>query len=260
MKVSYSRIDLFKQCPYRFKLRYVDNLETKFDYKPDNPLVLGTAMHLGIDKGIDEAITNYYSNYPVVTEKMINEAIKLEILIPKVQSILPPGGTFEVEINNDDFVGFMDYLVEVPNEPTKRGYVPKNIKTYDLYDFKYSNNKNRYLESSQLDIYKYFGEKHLKGKIRNLYFVIIPKVNLEVKSNESIAAYRERLIQEVDKAEISLLPINYDCNKVIDFLVNVKHCIEEKEFNKNKNPLCYFCDYKKYCESDGKDMSEIKIK
>lgn len=261
-QVSYSRIDCYNQCPYRYYLRYILKLKTKFDFRPDNPLVLGTAMHLGIDKGIDEAIENYFKNYPVITEKIINEAIKLEVLIPKVQEVLPPGGEFEVKVENKDFIAYLDYLVKIPNEPiVKRSktIIPTTYSTYDLYDFKYSNNKEHYLQTSQLQIYKFLKERMSRDKIRNLYFVFIPKLKTEINSGESLEDYRERLIEELEKAEIKIEKVEYDQNKVINFLIDTKHCLEDQEFNKNKT-ACWFCDYKKYCNSNGADLSEIEIK
>lgn len=262
MKVSYSRIDCYNQCPYRYYVRYILGLKAKFDYKPDNPLVLGTAMHLGIDKGVDAAIENYFANYPTITERMINEAIKLEILIPKVQKILPSGGEFEIKLEDDDFIGYLDYVVKIPNEPIMRRnriIVPKSYSTYDVYDFKYSNNKDHYLQCGQLTIYKFLKERMSRDKVRNLYFVFIPKIKLDMNPGESLEDYRERLIAELDKAEISIEKVEYDPNKVIDFLIDTKHCAEEQEFNKNKT-ACWFCDYKKYCQSNGADLSEIEIK
>lgn len=259
MQVSHSRIECFKKCQFRYYLRYILKLKTKFDYRAENPLVLGTAMHLGIDKGVDEAIRNYFSNYPTITEKMINEAIKLEILIPKVQKVLPLGGKFEMKLEDDDFIAYLDYVVEVPNQPIIRKdkvIIPKSYSTYDIYDFKYSNNKDYYLKSPQLSIYKFMKEKMSRDKIRNLYYVIIPKVNLDINPNETLDHYRERLIHELEKAEISIEKVEFNQNQVYDFLLDIKHCVECKEFTKNKSE-CWFCDYKKYCESDGEDMSEI---
>ena len=63
MQVSYSRVSTFKQCHYQFKLRYIDKLEPLFNLDPANALVLGTAMHEGIEKDVISAITGYYSNY-----------------------------------------------------------------------------------------------------------------------------------------------------------------------------------------------------
>ena len=80
MQLSHSRIDTYRNCPYQYYLKYKLKLKPKFDYKPDNALVLGIAMHLGIDEGVEAAIKNYYSNYNTVTQAMIDEALKLEIL------------------------------------------------------------------------------------------------------------------------------------------------------------------------------------
>ena len=258
MKVSHSRIDTYRGCPYQYYLKYKLKLKPKFDFKPDNALVLGTAMHLGIDEGVEAAIENYFGNYFVVNEAMIDEAIKLEILIPKVQEAIPPGGIFEYELVDDDFTGFIDYLVEVPNEPVTVGdktYVPTAYKTYDLFDFKYSNNKKGYLKDEQLHLYKYYFEKNSRDKIRNLYYVFIPKIKVP---NYNDPFYRDNLIEELEKAEIDIVQIKYDINFIIKFLTDTKHCIEDETFEKGHN--CWFCSFKKYCNSNGDDKSEIEEK
>lgn len=246
MQVSYSRIGTFKQCPYQYYLRYIKGLKTKFNLDSTNALVLGTAVHTGIEKrDVIEAIKSYYSNYPSVTPSMVNEALKLEILVDKAIHELP-AGEYELELNDDDFKGFIDMLV------------PIDENTYDLYDFKYSNNVKNYLESGQLHVYKYWFEKLNPSKsIRKLHFVFIPKVKLKQDEYETIENYRERLIAECEKQEINIVPIEYDYNKVIEFLLNTKQCVECTDFDKNKSKLCYWCDYRKYCQSEGKEDSNI---
>lgn len=169
MQVSYSRIDTFKQCPYKYKLIYIDKLETKFNLDPTNALVLGTALHTGIEKNVLEAIKGYYSNYPSVTPLMVNEAIKLEIMIEKAKVILPKG-EYELCLDDEDYIGYMDLLAPVyqtninharydenGNVIDNDGYeVSQDIIGYDLYDFKYSNNVDNYLNSRQLHLYKYY--------------------------------------------------------------------------------------------------------
>lgn len=245
MKVSHSRIETFKKCPYQFKLRYIDGLSTKFNLDPTNALALGTAMHEGIEKDVESAIHSYYSNYPTATPLMINEAIKLEVMVGKAKETLSDlldRGVFEVEIDHPDFVGFIDLLVHDEEEPN----------VYDLYDFKYSNNVENYIESSQLHLYKFFLEQTRNVKVRNLAFVFIPKVKLKQEENEDLAEYRSRLIEECEKQEINIVPIEYDQNKVIDFMLDVKHCIESESYDKKPQKLCYWCEFKAYCQSDGK--------
>ena len=136
-------------------MRYIDKLEPLFNLDPANALVLGTAMHEGIEKDVITAITGYYSNYPSVTPAMVNEAIKLEVMIGKAREALPRG-IYELKLETDDFKGFIDLLVKVdekrkilvpsgrinPNTGEVMGYekeVYQMNEIYDLYDFKYSN-------------------------------------------------------------------------------------------------------------------------
>lgn len=256
MIVSHSRISTYRSCPLQYRLKYIEGLKTKPNLAPDNALFLGTAMHLGIDEGVEAAIKNYFANYETVTQAMIWEAVKLEVLIPKVKAAIPPDGIFEFEIKDPDFVGFIDYLVEVPNEEVN-GYTPKTIKTYDLYDFKFSNNKDNYLNDEQLHLYKYYFMKNGRDKIRNLYYVFIPKPKIKLEPNESVDDFTARLCEELNKLDVDIVQVEYDPNKVINFLTDTKHCIEAQEFDKKPNSFCFFCPYKKFCKSDGKDTSEL---
>lgn len=243
MQISYSRIGSHKNCPYAFKLHYYDELETIFNCDPQNALVLGHALHTGIEKNVDAAIKEYYSAYPVVKDAHITEAMKLEYLIPKVKEILPEG-EHEIKIETDDFKGFIDLLVPV-------GY-----DEYDLYDFKYSNNIPGYMTSGQLHLYKYFFEQINPSKhIRNMYFVFVPKCNLRMKyknktnkRDETIYEFRNRCLEDLKSKEIVVKQIDYNPNKVIEYLIDAKHCIEDTEFNKNPSRLCDWCEFQQFCE------------
>lgn len=245
MQMSHSRVETFNKCPYQFKLRYIDGLRTKFNLDPTNALALGTAMHEGIEKDVESAIHSYYSNYPTATPLMVNEAIKLEVMIGKAKERLGgllENGQFEVKIDHPDFIGFIDLLVPVEGESN----------TFDIYDFKYSNNVENYLESSQLHLYKHFFELTTGKRVRNLAFVFIPKVKLKQDQDEDLSEYRRRLIEECKKQKIIIVHIErYDPIKVIDFLLDAKHCIECEDYDKNPTKLCYWCDYQQYCASDG---------
>lgn len=244
MKVSHSRISTFLQCPYKFDLKYNQKLETIFNCDPQNALVIGQALHTCIEKGLEEGIKEYYSAYPIIDDLHVNEAIKLQYLVPKVLEILPKG-EHEVEISDDDYVGYIDLLAPT-DEPD----------VFDIYDFKYSNNVSNYLTSSQLHLYKYYFEKTNPGKrIRNLYFLFVPKTMIRQKKknksnprDESLFDFRKRIIEDLENKEIRIEKIEYDPRKVIEFLTDTKHCIESSEYTKNQTRLCDWCEYQKYCE------------
>lgn len=273
MKLSYSRISTYEKCPYQFKLRYVENLQTIFNCDPQNALTLGHALHTGIEKDVQAAISEYYSAYPVIRDAHVTEAMKLEYLIPKVKSLLPDG-EHEVKIETPDFVGFIDLLVpatltteEMDNicyecgkecECETSGHCPygKYCEYYDIYDFKYSNNVQNYMDSAQLHLYKYFFELTNPTKqIRNLYFVFVPKCNLKMKyknktnkRDETIYEFRKRCLADLEAKEIRIEQVKYNPKKVINYLISSKHCIEETEYPKNATRLCAWCEYKDYCE------------
>ena len=244
-------MDCFAQCPHKFKLRYIDKIEVIPSDDADNALVLGTALHTGIEKGTAAAIDEYFNAFPIITDRPywkteaggwkyvsdhISEQIKLEYFIPKARAMLPQG-IHELQIVTSDFIGYIDLLVPTgePNE-------------YDLYDFKYTKDGRRYKESAQLHLYKYFLEQQGK-RIRNMNYLIIPKIKmLKIGKTEDLNAYRQRIIAELQGVEPYFVPTPFDYRKVVDFLFQIKRAQETKEYTKNETRLCDWCEYQLYCQ------------
>ena len=255
MQVSHSRIETFKKCPFQFKLKYIEKFETLPPDDVTSALVLGHALHTGIEKGVDAGIAEYMNAFPIVTDGMVEESLKLEHWIPKVIEALPPDGLHEIEIADEDFKGFIDYLA-----PTD------DPNVFDMYDFKYSNNVANYLESPQLSIYKYYFEKlNPDKKIRNMYFLFIPKTQIRIKyknksnpRDETTFEFRKRIVEEMNRKSIQIEPIEYDPNMVIDFLTNTEHVVEATTYEKNESRLCDWCDFKDYCQH-GNDYNIFRM-
>lgn len=241
-------------------MRYLQGLSTIAATEPDNPLILGQTVHTGIEKSLEEAIREYCFSFPIITDEHINEIIKFETVIPLARAAIPPGGKFEVEIKDDDFHGFIDYLVPM-------GYMAKevihnpygeDVDVFDLYDFKYSNNVSGYKNSGQLHEYKYFFERNNPGKkIRNMYFVFIPKVTIRQKKTETLLEFRQRLKEELSGVEVKTVQIGFNPEKVIDFLFGIKAVNEETEFPQEKSYLCRYCEFQEYCEKGNDYMIKL---
>lgn len=234
MQVSHSRVECFKKCPYQYKLRYVDKLKTLPNYEADNALIVGTALHTGIEKDVKTAIDWYYSQYPIITDQHIEEAMKLEAIIPKCKAVLP-SGIYEEKIENENFIGYMDLLVPVGTE------------LFDLYDFKYSNNVKNYLESGQLHEYKYFFEKTTGKSIRNMFFLFAPKVAIRMKKTETQEQFRMRLKAELKDKEPQIVEVPFNPDKVSNFIADVAELEQATTFKKTPTRLCDWCDYKQFC-------------
>lgn len=242
---------MFEKCKRKYKMRYLDGITTDPPSEPDNPLILGQAVHTGIAQGVEAAIQEYFFSYPVITDAHVNEALKLEAVIPKAQAAIPPHGKFEVEISDSDFHGFIDYLVPVGYMAKEAPLNPygKDVNLFDLYDFKYSNNVNGYKQSWQLHEYKYFFEKNNPdSRIRNMYFVFVPKATIRQKKTETLQDFRERLISELDGLEVKVVQMWFNPDKVIEFALNIKAANEETEFPAEKSYLCRYCEFQEFCE------------
>lgn len=245
MKFSYSRLECFANCPFQYKLRYVDKLKTLPDQSPSNALYLGTAIHEAFETGnVEDAIKSYRSNYYVLSDEHINEEIKLEYLIPKALELLPEAEC-EIEITTDDFIGYVDRLVYLYTDES-------GISHYSIMDYKYSNNIDRYLESKQLHIYKYYFEKtHPNTVVDSLYYVFVPKISIRQKKSETLYEFRQRLKEHLESSEIKVIEIDYDVNSISQFQSCCQQLKKVKSFPKNPTKLCGWCQYQEYCESDG---------
>ena len=263
--LGYSAVSTFENCPYQYRLRYIDGVEMLDDYEPTDALKIGTALHRGIETDVKTAIHEYYNSYPIITDAHITEAIKLETMIPKVKAVIPEG-QHEVFFEYGAFKGTIDLLV--PSELTleekdgicfdcgkecdyeNSGQCPygKYHGYFDIYDFKYSNNIDRYMDSPQLHVYKYFVEKALDIKIRNLYFVFAEKTMIRQKKTEDLNQFRLRLKTTLQDAQVQVKKVSYDVGKVLDFMQNQVKILTCTDYIKTPSKLCDFCEYQSYCE------------
>ena len=254
--LGYSAVSTFERCPYQYRLRYIDGVEMLDDYEPTDALKIGTALHRGIEIDVPTAIQEYYNSYPIITDAHITEAIKLETMIPKVKAVIPEG-QHEVFFEYGAFKGTIDLLVPVENpivyHTEERTGKEGTVETlpgdwYDIYDFKYSNNIDRYLESPQLHVYKYFAEKALGIKVRKLYFVFAEKTMIRQKKTEDLNQFRLRLKRTLEGAQVQVKEVSYDVGKVLEFMQNQVKILTCTDYIKTPSRLCDFCEYQNYCE------------
>ena len=168
---------------------------------------------------------SYRSNYYQLTNEHYNEMIKLEVLIPKAKARLPDG-LHEVKIESNGYVGYIDLLA---NDW--------------IIDYKYSNNRENYMTTPQLHLYKFFADR----PINRLSYLFIPKIRIMQKKDESLHEFRMRLYDELEHAEPELVDVPYDESKVKEWLIGVKSATTAKEFPRNETRLCYWCEFQDYC-------------
>ena len=241
MRYSYSNISTFSKCPYQWCLKYRERLKTLPETNADNALWLGLGLHKGIECGVEAGIAEYMSHFNILTDENINYIQQLEYQIPRVIELLPQGGEHELEIKTDNFVGYVDYVCGDT-----------------LYDFKFSNNIDNYLESPQLSIYKYYLEQVRPDiKINHLKYVFVPKIQIrqkfKAKPPETIVEFRRRLQEHLEASEIKIIEVKYDADSISQFQQCCQHLETVDSFPKNCTKLCDWCEYKPYCESNGQE-------
>ncbi|KRK53112.1 hypothetical protein LKACC12383_01711 [Companilactobacillus kimchii] len=197
----------------------------------NSPLILGHALHKGLESGEKAMEQDYFDSYPLITNDQVNEMMKLQILLPKVNDILDNFKDckfqHEYPIITKDFIGFADLIITAPDG------------TSTVIDFKYSNHVENYLESGQLHLYKYYLEK-LGFNIKHLGYIFIPKTGIKQKQTESLYQFRKRLTEEVSKSKPELVPIKYDDMNVLYFQNTIKEIEAATEYPKNVDH-CFSC-------------------
>ena len=236
MRYSHSRVECHNNCPYQYKLRYVDHIKTVQAPEPNNALICGNTIHKGAETDLKTAIEFYYSNYPIINDNHINEVIKFEYLIPKIHEILANVNVYKKEfrINTNRFIGIVDLITK------------NDDGSVDVFDYKYSNNYEHYAESPQLHLYKYFLEQ-IGFKVRKLGFIFIPKISIRQKQEENLYQFRKRLQEELRNSEIKIMEIQYNAEKVAEWMNDIINITEDDEFKKNPTNLCSWCEYQEYC-------------
>lgn len=232
MQYSYSRVSLYRDCPYHFKLRYLNKLPEIPDYSANSPLILGHALHKGIEEGNDAMLDDYFNSFPVVTDDQITEAMKLEILLPKVNQFLERFSgcrqIHEYKLLKPNFIGFVDLILVA-----KDG-------TCLVLDFKYSNSIDNYMKSEQLHVYKHYLEQD-GFNVEKLGFLFIPKIALKKGKNESLYHFRKRLIARVNEAEVIPKNVEFDQSKVDEFFKTIDEIEHAKTYPKNVSGKCFSC-------------------
>lgn len=246
MRVSFSQIGTFEQCPYKWYLNYVEKMETILDKQPNDALILGNALHKGLEvRDVQAAVDYYRDNMNVGSDLTVNEEIKLRSMVAKGLEVVPDGiheTLLEVE---GEFKGFIDLLVPVEGQP----------EVFDMYDYKYANAKSadKYRESAQLSVYKHYFEKLGLGTIREMYFILFPKVAIRQKKTETLDGFRRRLREELAAKEPQFIQVEFDQDKVDVFLGEKEVLEQARDFPKEPSRLCDWCDYQSFCQ--GKEMT-----
>ncbi|RDY23409.1 PD-(D/E)XK nuclease family protein [Romboutsia maritimum] len=239
---SQNSINTYKSCPLKFKYKYIDNINWKYDDIESrdyyDSLKLGTEFHLLCER--------YFSNIPVGYE--IDD--KFKKWLDNIKKIIP--------INNDK-----TYLPEYEvrynfkgnNIQAKYDLVVIGKNSIEIWDWKTESKKINYknVEYRMQTIVYMFLAKEVITKVLNL--------DIDIK-NIKMNYYQP----EFDEKPIT---INYDYKKheenklkIYTYIDNIKRTSYENgegniELIRNKNH-CKFCEFNKLCNGQDVDYSVLE--
>lgn len=256
-RMSYSRAETYSKCPYQYYLRYREGLKTYPKYDPQDPLIVGNAFHMSIEQSPDKAVEWYKTQYPIMSDLHVEEMMKLykigrvarDVVYSMCGDSIP---IFEYGVRDEEYewVGYMDCLIL------------RKDGTFTLLDFKYSSSVDRYTSSPQLAIYRHM-LKRQGYTVKDMYFIVAPKINIRRKNNEDTEDFRRRLFHELDTygyGSIHVVKPMVDSEKCVrEFVKLMKEIRVAEIFPRNETKLCAWCSYQRYCESNGNDLTDIEI-
>lgn len=228
---SFSKIDTWERCPYKFKLKYIDKIRISFE--PNLALSKGSFLHYCIEKNTNG---KEYATTAIFTEEEKNKAIKILSQFTKsklCQSYLSGKGKHEVDFGilkvkdifkvtnfeniNAIFKGKIDYLFQKNNE----------LYILDWKSGKYIEQDDQRFD--QLLLYAIWGFLKFENiNLINCSFVYIEhlKENKISYQRDNLKNYIEKYIQAISKIE------------------------SDELFDKIESKQCEYCEYRKfdYCK------------
>lgn len=250
---SHSKLQTFEQCPYKYKLRYIDKIPSPVEKSIEAHL--GTSVHDALewlyneklknntptlDETLEKYITSWEKNWSdtiqIIKKTLTKEDYKnkgIKFLIDYYNKHHPfEDGTVEMEkqvwINlteEHSIIGYIDRLV-----------YNKEKDEYEIHDYKTANSlpsKEKFEEDRQLALYS-IAIKELFGKEKN---VLLTWHYL----NHNIQIFSKRTDEQLERLK--------------EHTINLIKKIEEtKNFPTKISILCDWCEYKQYCKAHGNDL------
>ena len=94
-----------------------------------------------------------------------------------------------------------------------------------------------------------------------MYYVFIPKYTKKLSESFSEDEY-ESILSDIkenySKSNVVFVKVEYDEDKVKAFMTKKRLMEIAKTYEKKSGFGCKWCEFRKYCASNGKDKSELK--
>ena len=228
---SQNSLNTYKSCPFKFKYKYIDNINWKHDDLGSreyyDSLKYGRDFHLLCER--------YFSNIPVgkCEDKNFNKWInKIKDLLPiKEDNIYLPEYEMNLNLNGRKIVAKIDLVI-----------IDKD--KISLWDWKTENQEITYknaLNRMQSVVYMFLAEEIIRKKFYSNYKIenIIMNYYQPALENKPVTINYNDKLHEENKM------------KILNIIDNIENEDFNNENNINKNiNHCKYCEFNKLCNSE----------
>lgn len=232
---SQNSINTYKSCPLKFKYKYIDKINWKYDDVESRDyyesLRLGRDFHLLCERYFNEIPLGYI------------ESDKFKKWIEKIKKLVP--------ITDDNI-----YLPEYELRYCINGYrlqskfdlIVIGNNSIEIYDWK--------TESRKIDY------KNVESRMQTILYMFLAKEvisKLEGKNIESGNIKMKYYQPEFDNEAITISYSDEKHNSNRNKIINYLNMIQEGNFEGNKNKKhCQYCEFNKLCNGQSVDYSILE--
>ncbi len=227
---SQNSLNTYKSCPFKFKYKYIDNINWKYDDLGSreyyDSLKYGRDFHLLCER--------YFSNIPLgkIEDKNFNKWInKIKDILPiKEESIYLPEYEMNINLNGRSIVAKVDLVIVEKDK-------------INLWDWKTENQEitqKNALNRMQSTVYMFLAEEIIRKNFYSDYKIENISMNYyqpALDNKPVIINYNEKLHEE-------------NKMKILNNINNIENTdfYDEDNINKNLNH-CKYCEFNKLCNS-----------
>jgi putative RecB family exonuclease len=248
-KYSHSKLSCFEQCPFKFKLKYIDKIQPEIEKSIEAHL--GTAVHGTLEWLYNQAKENtaltvdeILLRYTEAWQKDFSEAIEIVKQEFTAEDYFNKGVQFLLNYHKKHFP-FQDGTLEIEKKITInlgengkhkiRGFIDRLVfnpttKAYEVHDYKTSSylpTQEKIDQDRQLALYS-IAIKELYGldkEVTLIWHYLAHDTKIESnRTNQQLEELKQEIINLINKIETT------------------------NEFPKEKSILCDWCEFKNICQ------------
>lgn len=249
-KYSHSKLSTFEQCPLKFKYKYIDKIPIEFEKTIE--AFLGEIVHETLEWLYTEiklkkipTLDTTIEHYAIKWGENFSKEIKIrensteKEFFEKGIKILVNFYTENSPFEDTTLETEKEILISLDDEEKYqiRGFIDRiaynpKTKQYEVHDYKTANTlpqKEKIEQDRQLALYS-LGVKEMVGKEQEIlliwHYLTYNKKIYSKRTNEQLEKLKKETIELIKKIE------------------------SNKEFPPIKSPLCNWCEYREYCNSN----------